>query len=102
MKKLLIILVCISFNISSGQLKKIQTNKFDVVSASPGLDFVLGHAIRCSHNALNFQKKIFDYEPKEKIFVLFEDFGDFGNGGATSLPTNLVTACISPMNYCFE
>lgn len=102
MKKLLIILVCISFNISSGQLKKIQTNKFDVVSASPGLDFVLGHAIRCSHNALNFQKKIFDYEPKEKIFVLFEDFGDFGNGGATSLPTNLVTACISPMNYSFE
>ncbi len=102
MKKIFSLIICISINVSFSQLKKIETDDFQVVSASPGLDYVLGHAIRCSHNALNFQKKLFQYDPKEKIFVLFEDFGDFGNGGATSLPTNLITTCISPLNYSFE
>lgn len=102
MKKIFILIICISFNVSFSQFKKIETDKFEVISASPGLDYVLGHAIRCSHNALNFQEKIFNYKPREKIFVLFEDFGDFGNGGATSLPNNLITTCISPLNYSFE
>ena len=102
MKKFLILIICFSFHAGFSQLKKIETDKFQVVSASPGLDHILGHAIRCSHNALNFQKKIFNYEPREKIFVLFEDFGDFGNGGATSIPNNLITTCISPLNYSFE
>ena len=103
MKKILTILfVLLCLTESFSQLKKIESKDFDVISTGPQLDYVLKHAIMCSHSALNFHKKLFDYDPKEKIFVMFQDFGDFGNGGATSIPNNFATACISPMNYSFE
>ena len=57
---------------------------------------------RCAHNALNFHRDLFEYEPREKISVFIQDFGDYGNGGATSIPVNFVSTCISPMNYAFE
>ena len=99
---ILILLTILCFNNTNAQFSKIETNDFNVVSTNPQFDFVLKHAIRCSHNALNFHKTLFEYEPKEKIFVLFQDFGDYGNGGATSLPNNLISTCISPLNYAFE
>ena len=102
MKKLLPLILLFSIEISYTQQAKIQTDDFEIVSASPGLDYVLGHAIRSAHNALNFHKNLFNYKPNEKIFVLFTDFGDYGNGGATSLPHNLVTTNMAPMNYSFE
>jgi len=104
MKKLIFLslLNLLFFNKTFSQFNKIETEDFNIVSTSPQFDYVLNHAIRCSHNALIFHKNLFDYEPKEKIFVLFQDFGDYGNGGATSLPNNLISTCISPLNYAFE
>ncbi|NND24454.1 MAG: hypothetical protein HKO00_00380 [Flavobacteriaceae bacterium] len=104
MKKRIILafLNLLFLNTVCSQFNKIETNDFNVVSTSPQFDYVLNHAIRCSHNALTFHKRLFEYEPKEKIFVLFQDFGDYGNGGATSLPNNLISTCISPLNYAFE
>ena len=104
MKKLIFLslLNFLFLNNAFSQSKKIETIDFNIVSTSPQFDYVLNHAIRCSHNALTFHKKLFEYDPKEKIFVLFQDFGDYGNGGATSLPNNLISTCISPLNYAFE
>ena len=102
MKKILVPILFLGINIINSQQAKIQTDDFEIVSASPGLDYVLNHAIRSAHNALSFHKKLFNYKPNEKIFVLFTDFGDYGNGGATSLPHNLVTTNMAPMNYSFE
>jgi len=104
MKKSIILFLFSLFFISNvnAQLDKIETDDFDIVSFSFGHKYVLPHATRCAHNALNFHRKLFDYEPREKISVFIQDFGDYGNGGATSLPNNLVSTCISPMNYAFE
>ena len=104
MKKLLFLSLfyLLFLNETFPQLNKIETNDFNIVSTNPQFDYVLNHAIRCSHNALTFHKNLFEYDPKEKIFVLFQDFGDYGNGGATSLPNNLISTCIAPLNYAFE
>ena len=103
MKKFLLFTIIILFiNKSNSQFNKIETKDFDVISLNPQFNFVLKHAIRCSHNALDFHRNLFDYNPKEKIFVMFQDFGDYGNGGATSLPKNLIFTCVSPLNYAFE
>ena len=98
----LLLFLFLSFNLSFSQFKKKESKDFSVISLNPQYDFVLGHAIRCTHNALDFHKDLFDYNPREKIFVMFQDFGDYGNGGATSLPKNFISTCISPMNYSFE
>ena len=79
MKKILVPILFLGINIINSQQAKIQTDDFEIVSASPGLDYVLNHAIRSAHNALSFHKKLFNYKPNEKIFVLFTDFGDYGN-----------------------
>ena len=89
-------------NNSFSQLNKTETDDFDIVSLSIYHSYVLSHATRCAQNALNFHRKLFDYEPREKISVLIQDFGDYGNGGATSIPRNIISTCISPMNYAFE
>ena len=101
-KILLNLIVLLTLNITFSQFKKIESNDFNVISLNPQFDYVLKHAIRCTHNALDFHRNLFDYNPREKIFVMFQDFGDYGNGGATSLPKNLISTCISPMNYSFE
>ena len=90
------------FNSSFSQMDKLEIENFDIVSMGIGEAFVLPHAARCAHSALNFHKKLFDYEPRDKIHVMIQDFGDYGNGGATSIPNNMVSTCISPMNYSFE
>lgn len=100
--RIITFIVIFSSFFSFSQFKKIETTDFNVISSNLQLDYVLKHAIRCSHNALDFHRELFDYDPKEKIFVLFQDFGDYGNGGATSLPINLISTCISPLNYAFE
>ena len=33
---------------------------------------------------------------------MIQDFGEYGNGGATSIPRNIISTCISPMNYALE
>ena len=60
MKKLLPLILLFAIEISYTQQAKIQTDDFEIVSASPGLDYVLGHAIRSAHNALNFHKNLLD------------------------------------------
>ena len=104
MKKniLVLLIIILSVNISYSQLDKIETDDFDVVSFGLGTKYVLGHSVRCAHSALNFHRDLFEYEPREKISVFIQDFGDYGNGGATSVPVNFVSTCISPMNYAFE
>ena len=92
MKKSIILFLFSLFFISNvnAQLDKIETDDFDIVSFSFGHKYVLPHATRCAHNALNFHRKLFDYEPREKISVFIQDFGDYGNGGATSVPVYFV------------
>ena len=104
MKKniLVLLIIILSVNKSYSQLDKIETDDFDVVSFGIGTKYVLGHSVRCAHSALNFHRDLFEYEPREKISVFIQDFGDYGNGGATSVPVNFVSTCISPMNYAFE
>jgi len=104
MKNILIlaILLILPFKKSFSQLNNIETEDFNVVSFGIGTKYVLNHSVRCAHNALNFHRELFDYEPREKISVFIQDFGDYGNGGATSIPVYFVSTCISPMNYAFE
>ena len=51
---------------------------------------------------MEFHKKLFDYTPSEKITVLIQDFGDYGNGGATAIPVNAISMGLAPFSYAFE
>jgi len=95
------LVIAISFT-SYSQISLIETTEGAIVSYHPGHKQYLDHAARCFHNTLKFQKSLFGYTPSEKISVFIEDFGDFGNGGATSVPKNFISMGISPFSYAFE
>ena len=91
------------FSISaSSQLNMIETKDLSLVTYDFGHKYILPHAGRCFHNALQFYKKLFDYTPSERITVLIQDFGDYGNGGATAVPKNAISMGLSPFSYTFE
>lgn len=84
------------------QLKMIETDHMRMVSYDFGHDYILPHAAKCFHNTLYFHNKLFDYKAEDKVSVLIQDFGDFGNAGATAVPFNFITMGLSPFSYAFE
>ncbi len=84
------------------QLDLIETTEMKLVTYDFGHKYILPHATRCFHNSLSFHKKLFEYTPSEKITILIQDFGDYGNAGATAVPKNAVSMGLSPFSYTFE
>ncbi len=100
---LLIIVVLASANLSlNAQFELIESKEMSLVSYNFGHKYVLPHAQRCFYNALQFHKKLFDYHPTERIYLLIQDFGDYGNAGATAVPNNSISMGLSPFSYAFE
>jgi hypothetical protein len=100
-KRLLIVLLFVGQQ-AIAQLNMIETKDMRLTTYDFGHQYILPHAGRCFHNALAFHKKLFDFQPSEKITVLIQDFGDFGNGGATAVPKNAISIGLSPFSYTFE
>lgn len=79
-----------------------ETDDLKMISYDFGHQYILPHAAKCFHNSLDFHRILFDYEPSEKVNVLIQDFGDYGNAGATAIPYNFITMGLSPFSYAFE
>ncbi len=101
MIKRLLLLLAIA-NPAFAQLKMIETKDMRLAYYDFGHQYVFEHTGRCFHNALKFHKKLFDYSPSEKMTLLIQDFGDYGNGGATAVPKNAISMGLSPFSYTFE
>ena len=85
-----------------GQLYTLQTKNLRLVYFSKGHEYIVGHVARCFENALSFHSKLFNYTPWEPVTVFIQDFGDYGNGGATGVPRNIINIGISPFQYTYE
>lgn len=68
----------------------------------PSHEYLVQHLIRCFQTAFEADQKRFGYHPTEKIAILLEDFGDFGHGGAGTVPKNFVSIGLAPLSYTFE
>lgn len=97
----LLFLLLYSLNLTA-QFDMIETDEMKLVTYNYGHKYILNHAGRCFHNALQFHEKLFDYTPTEKINLLIQDFGDYGNAGATAVPKNAISMGLSPFSYAFE
>ena len=97
-----LILFVFGFCLSQAQFNYYETDKLRLISYDFGHEYILKHAGRCFHNALAFHEQLFDYTPTQKINVLIQDFGDYGNAGATGVPNNSISMGLSPFSYAFE
>jgi hypothetical protein len=88
--------------LASAQLTEEQTPGLRVVYLDGTEAYLVPHATRTTLNSLNFQKKLFGFDPREDLTVLLLDLSDSGNAGASSVPHDLVRVQIAPLGFTFE
>ena len=64
--------------------------------------YIVPHLEKCFANSYDFYKLFFGFHSKEKISILLEDFGDYGHGGADSVPRNHVSVGLAPFTTTYE
>src|SRR5574341_186964 len=84
------------------QLQSLETKNMRLIYYDRSHAYVVPHLARCFENAFRFHSKLFNYTPTEEITLLLQDFGDYGNGGATGVPFNIISVGISPFHYAYE
>jgi hypothetical protein len=87
---------------AAAQLTAAETADATVVYLEPLQSFIIPYTERTIENSLAFHRKLFDYTPREKMTVLLTDFSDAGNASAETVPHNLVTARLAPLNFAYE
>jgi hypothetical protein len=87
---------------AAAQLRDIDTPEMRLVYIDPTETFLVPHAARTFLNSLTFQRRLFTFDPRDKITVLLVDFQDSGNAGASVVPHNSVMVHIAPLNFTFE
>ncbi len=99
---LLAILVLTAPARAPAQLSCLETDDMRLVYIDPLQTWIVPHVARCFENSLRMQRRIFDYEPTEKITVILVDFTDYGNGGAGAVPRNGLIVYIAPSSFLYE
>ena len=84
------------------QLRVIETPEVRLVYLDPTESFLVPHAARTFLNSLRFQRRLFTFDPADRITVLLLDFQDGGNASATVVPYDSVMMQIAPLSFAFE
>ncbi len=63
---------------------------------------LVNHILSSAENSLSQLKKIFNYQPDEKIFINTYDVSDYGFGATTTIPENYIRLEIEPLEPGYE
>ena len=85
-----------------GQFSKLETKNLTLIYLGRPHEHVVSPIARRFENSLAFQCNLFNYTPSEKTTFFLEDFSDYLNAGATSVPRNFIRMSLAPANYIFE
>jgi hypothetical protein len=88
--------------VMSQGLSSLETDNLRLLYFDPTETYLVPHVTQSFENSLETQRRVFNYDPFEKITVLLTDFSDYGNAGAGSIPRNSVIVDIAPMPLTFE
>ena len=97
-----ILLTALFFCDSPAQFNNLETSDQRLVYYGEATSYMVKYVGRCVENALSFHKKLFQYEPSEKVTVIMHDLNDYGNAGASTIPRNFVMLAIAPSNFVYE
>lgn len=87
---------------AKSQFKAVHTEDLNLIYYNFGHEYLLNHTIRSYTNALRFHQEKFQYELTEPVTVIMSDFGDFAQGGASAVPSNVILMGIAPFHYAYE
>ena len=99
---LLLLLALTAASPSGAQLSVLETEDLRMIYLDGPTSLLVPHIARCFENSMATQRRLFDYEPSEKVTVILTDFSDYGNAGAGAVPRNGLMVSIAPMNFAYE
>ncbi len=80
----------------------LETNDLRLIYNQATLSFIAPYAARCFENSMRFHRRLFGYTPSEKVNVMLDDIGDYGNAGVWVNPRNSMVVHIAPSNFVYE
>jgi hypothetical protein len=83
-------------------LSMIRTQDWSLLYFDPAQTYLTPYIGRTVENALEYHKRMFDWQPWDPPTVLLKDFSDFGNAAARSSPNNAVLLDVAPLGNEFE
>ncbi len=87
---------------STAQLTTLETEAIRVIYLEPVQSGLGPYAARALENSLATHRRIFGYEPWEKVTLLLRDLRDVGGAGATPVPRDLIFVDIAPKSFAYE
>ena len=88
--------------VSPGQtITQKDTERVQLVYFGERYTYMTPHVLRTFFNAMDFHEELWDYDP-DKIYVMLNDFQDYGTGGAITMPLNQVFIGIGPYNFAYS
>jgi Tol biopolymer transport system component len=103
--RLLALLVCVGAwgpAELAGQFQALETGDLRLMYTSPLQSYLVPQVARSYQNALQFHKRLWNYDPGGPMNVLMHDLWHYGNAGARPLPENHVTIGIEPYAHEYE
>lgn len=82
-------------------ITQLDTDRVQLVYFGSRYTYLTPHILRSFNNAMNFHEDLWDYDPG-KIYVMLNDFQDYGTGGAITMPLNQVFIGIGPYNFAYS
>ncbi len=83
-------------------LSVLETDQLRLIYFDPAQTYLVPHVVRSFHNSLDWQRRVFGWQPYEKVTLLLKDFTDSGNAAARSSPNDAISVDIAPLSRTFE
>ena len=77
---LLLLLSLTGLRPAYAQFQSVETRDVELLYYHFGHEYLVNHTIRSFTNSLHFHKRLFGYNPDERVTLIMQDFGDFGSG----------------------
>lgn len=102
---ILALVACVGITAPQGlgaQFQTVQTATMRLVYTSPLQEYLVPQVVASFENALQFHRRLFNYDPGGQVNVLMHDLWHLGNAGARPVPENHVTIGIAPYGHDYE
>ncbi len=87
---------------TAGQFETLETRDLRLVYPRITLNYLAPYTARCFENSMRFHRKLWGFESREKVNIILDDVGDYGNAGVWVTPLNSMVVHIAPTNFVYE
>ncbi|MBI4417749.1 MAG: hypothetical protein HY563_03160, partial [Ignavibacteriales bacterium] len=98
----LTLVTCTAVFHADAQIYQYRSPNLHTISLGTGIEYLVGHSLRCFENAYAFNTSLYEWTPSEQVILFIQDLRDYGNAAALTVPRCLISLSIAPYSYVFE